>query len=105
MLCEPTPTRQARPNSERGDSFNSVEDRPLLLQHRMRDALRRQQCPPCCCQLCTLWYCTHTHPAKHRPTASRELCGLSRAEWHNAIFDCTLPRVRRALHTTVLVRQ
>ena len=46
MLCEPTPTRQARPNSERGDSLNSVEDRPLLLQHRMRDALRRQQCPP-----------------------------------------------------------
>jgi hypothetical protein len=61
--------------------------------------------PPCCSQLCTLWYCTHTHPAKHRPTASRELCDLSRAEWHNAIFDCTLPRVRRALHTTVLVQQ
>jgi hypothetical protein len=39
--------------------------------------------PPCCSQLCTLWYCTH--PVKHRPTASRELCDLSRAEWHNAL--------------------
>jgi hypothetical protein len=37
--------------------------------------------------------------SRHRPT------DLSRAEWHTAIFDCTLPRVRRALHTTVLVQQ
>jgi hypothetical protein len=44
----------------------------------------------------------HTHPAKHRPTASRALCALSHPP---PPFDCTPPsalqRERRALRTTV----
>ena len=46
MLCEPTPTRQARPNSERGDSFNSVDDRPLQLRMPIESTAAPAAAPP-----------------------------------------------------------
>jgi hypothetical protein len=56
---------------------------------------------PCCCQLCTLWHCTH--PAKHRPlqagSAQRVQTGTTLRS------SSALQRERRFLRTTVLVQQ
>ena len=59
----------------------------------------------CCCQLCTLWYCTHTHSQAPPHYKQRAVWRLSQPPHPSLPVPSALQRERRALHTTVLVQQ